>query len=133
MKKSVCTLAVVLFCFCSYQNLFAQQNTLAKANVNQDEEITGSMKTYVIEREIPNAGQLTQEQLKGISQKSCTVLNQMGAEIEWLHSYVADDKVYCLYKASNLELIKEHATKGGFPVNSVQELSTIIGPETAKE
>ncbi|TMU55753.1 DUF4242 domain-containing protein [Flagellimonas algicola] len=91
------------------------------------------MKTYVIEREIPDAGLLSQAQLKGISQKSCSVLENMGSEIEWMHSYVADDKVYCLYKAVNKELIEEHAKKGGFPVNSIQELSTVIGPNTAKE
>lgn len=89
------------------------------------------MKTYLIEREIPDAGQLTAEELKGISQKSCAVLKQMDAPIEWVHSYVTDDKVYCIYKAENKDLIREHAAQGGFPVNSIQELSTKIDPSTA--
>ncbi|TAI48178.1 DUF4242 domain-containing protein [Flagellimonas allohymeniacidonis] len=91
------------------------------------------MKTYLIEREIPDAGNLTQDQLRGISQKSCSVLKEMGDDIVWLHSYVTDDKVYCLYKANDQELIRKHAEKGGFPVNSIQELSTKIGPETANK
>ncbi len=95
-------------------------------------EKTKIMKTYVIEREIPEAGKLNAEQLKGISQTSCTVLKEMGpTNIEWLHSYVTEDKVYCVYKALNKELLKEHATKGGFPANKISELSTIISPETA--
>ena len=90
------------------------------------------MKTYVIEREIPEAGKLNAEQLKGISQTSCSVLKEMGAaNIEWQHSYVTEDKVYCVYKALNKELLKEHAKKGGFPANKISELSTIISPETA--
>ncbi|MCL6267296.1 DUF4242 domain-containing protein [Flagellimonas myxillae] len=96
-------------------------------------EQTHHMKTFVIEREIPNAGQLTQEQLQGISQKSCSVLKEMGPKIEWLHSYVTNDKVYCLYKAADIKLIQEHASKGGFPVNSVQELATVINPSTANQ
>lgn len=91
------------------------------------------MKTYVIEREIADAGKLTQEQLKGISQKSCTVIKEMGSGIEWLHSYVTDDKVYCVYKAENKELLKIHAEKGGFPANKISELSTEINPATAIE
>ena len=91
------------------------------------------MKTYLIEREIPNAGKLSQEELKGISQKSNEVLSTMGDGIEWLHSYVADDKVYCVYKAENEDLIRQHAEMGGFPVNAIQELSTKIGPATAEQ
>ena len=95
-------------------------------------EKTKIMKTYVIEREIPEAGKFTSEQLKGISQTSCSVLKEMGAaNIEWLHSYVTEDKVYCVYKALNKELLKEHAKKGGFPANKISELSTTISPETA--
>lgn len=97
----------------------------------QEEKDTKAMKTYLIEREIPEAGKLTSGELKGISQKSCTVLKQMNAGIEWLHSYVTDDKVYCLYKAENKDLIREHASQGGFPVNSIQELSAKIDPSTA--
>jgi hypothetical protein len=91
------------------------------------------MKTYVIERNIPEAGNFTPDKLKGISQKSCGVLDQMGSEnIQWLHSYVTEDKIYCVYMALNKELLKEHASKGGFPANSISEVSTMISPETAK-
>ena len=91
-----------------------------------------TMKTYVIERIIPGAGDLTAEQLKGISQTSCTVLKEMGSTIEWQHSYVTGDKVYCIYKAENKELIEEHAKKGGFPANSVSEVAAVISPVTAE-
>ena len=91
------------------------------------------MKTYVIERIISGAGNLTPEQLKGISQTSCSVLKEMGPKIEWQHSYVTGDKVYCVYKAENKELIEEHAKKGGFPANSVSEVATVISPATAEQ
>lgn len=89
------------------------------------------MKTYVIEREIPGAGTLSKSDLKSISQKSCAVLKNLGPEIQWVHSYVTGNKIYCIYKAENEELVREHAKKGGFPANSVQEVSTIINPDTA--
>jgi len=89
------------------------------------------MKTYLIEREIPDAGKLTPEQLKGISQKSCSVLKEMGPKIEWIQSYVTGNKIYCIYKAESAELIKEHAAKGGFPANVITEISTVISPATA--
>lgn len=89
------------------------------------------MKTYVIEREIPGAGSLTAEQLKGISQTSCGVIKQLAPEIEWLHSYVTGNKVYCVYKATSEEVIREHAKRGGFPANKISEVATIISPETA--
>lgn len=89
------------------------------------------MKTYVIEREIPGAGKLTAEQLKGISQTSCSVLKEMGPKIQWIHSYVTGNKIYCIYKAESEELIREHAKKGGFPANSVSEVATVISPATA--
>ncbi len=91
------------------------------------------MKTYVIERIIPGAGDLKAEQLKGISQTSCTVLKEMGPKIEWQHSYVTGDKVYCVYNAENKELVEEHAQKGGFPANSINEVATIISPVTANQ
>lgn len=91
-----------------------------------------TMKTYVIERIIPGAGELTGEQLKGISQTSCSVLNEMGPKIAWQHSYVTGDKVYCVYKAENMALIEEHAKKGGFPANTISEVSTTISPATAE-
>lgn len=90
------------------------------------------MPKYVIEREIPGAGNLTPEQLKGISQTSCGVLDAMGPKIQWVHSYVTDDKIYCVYNAPNEEMVREHAQKGGFPANSISKVSTIIDPTTAE-
>jgi hypothetical protein len=89
------------------------------------------MKMYVIEREIAGLGQFTPEQLKSASQTSCNVLKEMGSKIEWLQSYVTGNKMYCIYRAENEELIKEHAKKGGFPANSIVEVSGIISPATA--
>jgi len=90
------------------------------------------MPKYVIEREIPGAGSLTPEQLKAISQTSCGVLDEMGPKIQWVHSYVTADKIYCIYNAPNEEMVREHASKGGFPANSVSKVSTIIDPTTAE-
>ncbi len=90
------------------------------------------MPKFVIEREIPGAGKLSAEQLKGISQTSCGVLSKMGTQIQWVHSYVTDDKIYCIYTAPNEEMVREHATQGGFPANSVSKVSTIIDPVTAE-
>jgi hypothetical protein len=92
---------------------------------------TDEMKTYVIEREIPGAGNFTAEQLKTISQTSCGVLKQMN-DIEWIHSYVTGNKIYCIYRAKNEDLIREHAKKGGFPANSVSEVANVISPATAE-
>ena len=89
------------------------------------------MKTYIIEREIPGAGKFTAAELKAISQTSCGVLKEMGPKIQWLQSYVAGDKIYCIYKAGNEELIREHAKKGGFPANMITEVANIISPATA--
>ncbi|WNM17873.1 DUF4242 domain-containing protein [Flavobacterium capsici] len=90
------------------------------------------MPKYLIEREIPNAASLTSEQLHGISQTSCGVLRNLGSEIQWLHSYVAGDKIYCVYIAPNKDLVYEHAKQGGFPANLVTEIATIIDPTTAE-
>jgi hypothetical protein len=90
------------------------------------------MPKYVIEREIPGAGNLNNEQLKAIAQTSCGVLRTMGPEIIWQHSYVTQDKIYCVYIAPNEEMVREHAEKGGFPANSVSKVSTIIDPATAE-
>ena len=92
-----------------------------------------TMKTYVIERDLPGAGKLTGEQLKAISQTSCGVLKEMGPKIEWIHSYVTGDKIYCIYKAQNEDLIREHGKKGGFPVTKITEMSTTISPATAQQ
>ncbi len=90
------------------------------------------MKTYVIERNIANVGRSSMEDLVGISKKSCDVLQEMSfSKIQWLHSYVAEDKIYCVYKAINKEILKEHAEKGGFPANSIMEVTNIINPATA--
>ena len=90
-----------------------------------------TMKTYLIEREIPGAGKFTPEQLKAISQKSCDVLKEMGPQIQWIQSYVTGDKIFCVYKAESEELIREHAKKGGFPANAIIEVSSGISPATA--
>jgi hypothetical protein len=90
------------------------------------------MPKYIIEREIPGAGKLTAEQLQGISQKSCSVLSKLGPQIQWVESYVTDDKVYCVYIAPNEELVREHAKQGGFPANRVSEVRTIIDPTTSE-
>jgi hypothetical protein len=105
----------------------AQQLNGNSKTTNQTE-----MKTYLIEREIPGAGELTAVQLKGISQKSCGVLKEMGPEIQWVHSYVTGNKIYCIYKAKNAELIREHAKKGGFPANAIIEIASTISPATAE-
>jgi hypothetical protein len=89
------------------------------------------MKSYLIEREIPDAGKLTPEQLKAVSQASCTVLKEMGPQIEWVHSYVTGNKIFCIYKAENEDLIREHAKKGGFPANKITQIATVISPATA--
>ena len=88
------------------------------------------MPKYLIEREIPGAGKLSPQQLQAISQKSCSVLNQLGSQIQWLHSYVVDDKMYCVYIAPNEEMIREHARQGGFPANRLSEVKAVIDPVT---
>ncbi|MGQ7946139.1 DUF4242 domain-containing protein [Flavobacterium sp. WC2509] len=90
------------------------------------------MPKYIIEREIPNAGNLSLEQLKDISKVSCGVLINMGPQIQWKHSYVAGDKIYCVYIAPNEEMIREHATQGGFPANKISLVAEIIDPTTAE-
>ena len=90
------------------------------------------MPKYVIEREIPNAGALSVQELKEISQKSCGVLTDMGPKIQWLQSYVTDDKVYCIYIAPDEAAVREHAERGGFPADSVSEIRSVIDPTTAE-
>jgi Protein of unknown function (DUF4242) len=91
------------------------------------------MPKYVIEREIPNAGKLSQAELQSISQKSCGVLRNLGPQIQWLQSYVTDDKVYCVYIAPNEEMVREHAKQGGFPADRVSEVKSVIDPTTAEQ
>ncbi|MBN1546194.1 MAG: DUF4242 domain-containing protein [Syntrophaceae bacterium] len=90
------------------------------------------MPKYVIEREIPGAGNLTAEELKAISQKSCSILESMGPKIQWVESYVTADKIYCVYIAPSAEMVLQHAQKGGFPANCVAEVKTVISPTTAE-
>jgi hypothetical protein len=117
--------------------LFTGYATMAQSATATDNSKTTTksttMKTYLIERDIPDAGKLTPEQLKSISQKSCSVLRDMGPQIEWIQSYVTGNKIFCVYKAENEDLIREHAKKGGFPANVITEVSTTISPATAKE
>lgn len=90
------------------------------------------MSKFVIEQFIPDAGKLTAEELQAISQKSCKVLNDMGPRIQWLQSYVTDDRLYCIYIAPDEEMVREHARRGGFPVDRVSRVLTIIDPTTAE-
>jgi len=90
------------------------------------------MPKFVIERELPGAGKLTPQQLQALSQKSCGVLRNLGPEIQWVHSYVTNDKIYCIYNAPNETLIREHASQGGFPANRISEVKSIIDPTTAE-
>lgn len=103
----------------------------SSAEVIRTEARATNQKMYVIERELPGAGNLTAEELKGISQKSNGVLSEMGSEVKWMHSYVTGDKIYCVYSSPNEELVREHARKGGFPANSVSQVATVIDPSTA--
>jgi hypothetical protein len=90
------------------------------------------MPKFVIEREVPGAGSMSPQQLHAISETSCGVLRKMGPKIQWLHSYVTGDKIYCIYIADNEELVREHARQGGFPANVVAKIHTVIDPTTAE-
>ena len=108
---------------------FAQQASTKQKT--EKKKSTKTMNTYVIEREIPEAGKLNAADLQGISQKSCSVLKELGPDIEWVQSYVTDNKIFCIYRAENEEILRIHAEKGGFPINAVHKLSTMISPATA--
>lgn len=90
------------------------------------------MPKYIIEREIPDAGNLTADDLQGISQKSCSILKNMGPQIQWVESFVTQDKVYCTYIAPNEDEIRKHAADGGFPANSIAEIKQVIDPTTSE-
>jgi hypothetical protein len=90
------------------------------------------MPKFVIEREIPGAGKLTPEQLQGVSQTSCGVLRAMGPQIQWVQSYVTDDKIYCVYIAPDEAAVREHATRGGFPANRISQVRAMIDPTTSE-
>ena len=120
----------VLFCTLLLVTGFTARAQQAVAD-NLKTSKTATMKTYLIERDIPGAGDLTGDQLKAISQKSCSVLKEMGPKIQWIQSYVLGNKIVCIYKAENEELLREHAKKGGFPINSITEIANVISPATA--
>ena len=103
------------------------------ANKNKTDKTMekNNMNTYVIEREIPEAGKLSAADLQGISKTSCSVLTELGPDIEWVHSYVTDNKIFCVYRAESEEILRTHAAKGGFPINKINKLSTVISPATA--
>ncbi len=90
------------------------------------------MPKYVIERELPGAGKLSADELRGIAQKSCGVLDNLGPKIQWVNSFVADDKIYRIYIAPNEEIVRQHAQQGGFPANSISAVRTVIDPTTAE-
>jgi hypothetical protein len=90
------------------------------------------MPKFVIERDIPKAGSLSSEQLQAISQKSCEVLREMGSQIQWVHSYVSDDRVYCIYLAPDEDAVRKHAQEGGFPANRISRIRSVIDPTTAE-
>lgn len=125
IKNSILVLALVLFTGMAAMAQTTVKDSSSKSNSTK-------MKTYLIERDIPGAGQLTPAQLKAISQKSCSVLQHMGPQIQWIQSYVTGDKIFCVYKAENEDLIREHAKEGGFPANVITEISTTISPAMAK-
>ena len=89
------------------------------------------MPKYLIEREIPGAGKLSPQELQGVSQKSCSVLQRLGPQIQWVQSYVTGDKVYCVYIAPSEEMVRKHAQEGGFPANTISEIKTVIDPQEA--
>ena len=91
------------------------------------------MPKYLIEREVPGVGNLSAQDVRGLSQKSCSVLQNMGPQIQWVQSYVTGDKIYCVYIAPNEDLIREHAKQGGFPANRISEIKSMIDPTTAEE
>lgn len=97
------------------------------------ESLPAGMNMYVIERDMPGLGQLTPADLKAASQKSCGVLQELGPQVTWVHSYVTGDKMYCVYLAPNEAMVREHAKRGGFPANAVNKVSTIISPKTADQ
>jgi hypothetical protein len=125
MKRITNTLAMIaIFLLASLASQAQKTAGNNSANNNQ-------MKTYLIEREIPGAGQFDAAQLKAISQKSCSVLKDMGPKIQWIQSYVTGNKIVCVYQAENEELIREHGKKGGFPVTRITEIKSVISPATA--
>ena len=135
MKKSISiTFAVLMI---AGTVAFSQNTEIAEANLkdysvkHHTKKKDAQLNTYVIERDMPGAGDLSAEQLKEVSQISNTVLEEQGPEIKWLHSYVTTDKIFCVYKAVDEEILHEHAEQAGFPITSIAKLVTVINPETA--
>lgn len=124
--KTLSSIRFVLMAFFLFAGFMAMAQTTTSTK-----QTNPAMKTYLIEREIPNAGKLTAPELKGISQTSCGVLKDMGPQIKWIHSYVVKDKIYCVYQAENEQLIRDHGAKGGFPVTNIMEIANTISPATA--
>ncbi len=121
--SSLCLLALAFF----WPTPATAQTTPASAHKAEP-----ALKTYLIERDIPGAGQLSAADLKGISQKSCMVLKEMGPGILWVQSYVTGNKIFCVYRTATETLLREHAKKGGFPVTSITEIQNVINPKTAE-
>lgn len=103
------------------------------ADLLRKEASTEKMNMYVIERDIPEVGKSTAEDLKNVSKKSCSVLDQLGNSIKWINSFVTGDKIYCVYLAENEALVKQHAEKGGFPANRISKVENVIDPSTAND
>lgn len=133
MKIFKRVLAIMLFMVIYSGMVLAQEVETVKSKKDTTALAQQTMKTYVIERDVPDAGKLTAEDLKAISQTSCNILNNMDQNnIQWLHSYVTENKVFCVYRAKNEELIKKHAEKGKFACTSINQLANIISPITAQ-
>lgn len=130
--KTTMTFKMALFILMLYSTTTFSQTGSVVQSENKKIMETKDMKTYVIEREIPGAGKLNGEELKTIAQTSCTVLKEMGPGIEWLQSYVIENKIVCIYRAESEEALREHAKKGGFPINVISLVSNTISPATAK-
>ena len=123
--KQIITAGILLLAL----TFFTITNTNAQSKTDNKKPV---LNTYLIERDIPGAGQLTAADLKGISQKSCSVIKELGQGIVWLQSYVTGNKIFCVYQAENETLLREHAKKGGFPITSVTEINNTISPKTAE-
>ena len=126
--KTVINLRYSLFAFLLFTGFTAMAQTTTVTQPSNQK----TMKTYVIERDLPGIGKSTPADLKSISQTSCNVLDGLGPQIKWMHSYVTGDKIYCVYQAENEDLIREHGAKGGFPVTNIMEVASTISPATAE-
>jgi hypothetical protein len=128
LLKSACTLAGTS----ALLSIGGSLNAFAAGGATPSPQATKmQLHKFVIEREIPGAGKLSAGDLQGISQKSCSVLKEMGPQIQWVESYVCDDRIYCIYLATSAGLLREHAKRGGFPANRISEVRTMIDPTTA--